>query len=203
MNFEGEFRKLAECDISALIQYVSDMPEESWYGTSIRHKAYPMHKHTQSIRFLYDRDFRHTDPTVHPEYDDFKSLIKPCLVGIKRYFDSQLKYQRLQKKHGKGYFIRLVLTRLNSGGAIQKHFDNGFSLLCSHRIHMPVITNDEVHFTVGESVKALKSGELWEINNRLLHGVENSSDLNRVHLIMDYVLPGEKIIDTSGEQLIC
>ena len=35
------------------------------------------------------------------------------------------------------------------------------------------------------------------------HFVSNGGNEDRVHMILDYVLPGEKIIDRDGETLTC
>ena len=73
----------------------------------------------------------------------------------------------------------------------------------SHRIHLPLVTNDGVKFNVGDTTKNLLPGELWEINNRHRHTVKNNGTEDRVHMIMDFVLPGEKIEDVTGEMLEC
>jgi hypothetical protein len=33
---------------------------------------------------------------------------------------------------------------------------------------------------------------MYEINNRRMHSVQNRSEEDRVHVILDFVLPGEK-----------
>ena len=98
-----------------------------------------------------------------------------------------------------GYFVRANLVRLQSAGAITEHTDNNFSLVHSHRVHLPIITNAEVGFSVGNETINMKEGELWEINNRRLHTVNNAGSEDRVHLILDYVIPGEKCC--CGEKL--
>ena len=98
-----------------------------------------------------------------------------------------------------GYFVRANLVRLQSGGTITEHTDNNFSLVHSHRVHLPIITNAEVGFMVGNKSINMKEGELWEINNRRLHSVNNAGPEDRVHLILDYVIPGEKCC--CGEKL--
>ena len=43
-------------------------------------------------------------------------------------------------------------------------------------------------FTVGEEEKNMRVGEMWEINNNdKSHSVINGSDIDRVHLILDYI----------------
>jgi aspartyl/asparaginyl beta-hydroxylase (cupin superfamily) len=83
-------------------------------------------------------------------------------------------------------------VQLRAGGVIAPHRDNNFSLTHSHRIHLPVITNEHVLFTVGDDTMNLPAGGMYEINNRRTHSVENLSDEARVHVILDFVLPGEK-----------
>jgi quercetin dioxygenase-like cupin family protein len=55
------------------------------------------------------------------------------------------------------------------------------------RIHMPVVSTDQVEFTVGGESQVMKEGELWEINNAREHSVVNKGDDRRVHLIVDWV----------------
>ena len=56
---------------------------------------------------------------------------------------------------------------------------------------------------MGDSTRKLGVGEIVEINNRRLHGVENNGSQKRVHLIVDYYVPGEKVVDIDGKQHIC
>jgi hypothetical protein len=83
--------------------------------------------------------------------------------------------------------VRALFARLAGHGRIDAHTDGLFSLLKCHRIHIPVITNDQVVFTIGGEDKALAEGEMWEINNATLHAVDNHSDADRIHLIIDWV----------------
>lgn len=99
---------------------------------------------------------------------------------------------------GDGYFIRIILARLSPHGWISVHCDDGASLLRSHRNHVAIVTNAGVEFEVADDVRHLAAGEIWEINNRKLHGVRNTSDHARIHMILDYVVPGERIDDPDG-----
>ena len=40
---------------------------------------------------------------------------------------------------------------------------------------------------VGGEQKVMRAGEMWEINNATLHAVDNQSDEDRIHLIIDWV----------------
>ena len=56
---------------------------------------------------------------------------------------------------GIGYFIRANLVRLAPGGTINEHRDGNFSLTHSHRVHVPIITNDRVLFNVGRETLSI------------------------------------------------
>lgn len=203
MNFNGNFRKVGHHDIGDIADYIASIPEERWAADASRQQRFVAHKHTQTIKLIMDEDFRHTNPTAHADYAEFRSVLDPCLARIRRFYDGSVSGQRLRRKHGPGYFIRIIAVRLLPAGDIPAHQDTGMSLTRSHRVHIPVTTNDRVLFRVGDETVNLRPGDLWEINNRRLHTVKNAGDTIRVHLIADYVLPGEKVLDADGSTIEC
>jgi len=203
MNFAGNFIKLGKCDVSPLVKKVAGISNLVWEAESFRKKIYEVHKNTQTINLLMDEDYRHKNPTRHPAFEEFEEQLKPVMGQINRYFRSSLKMQRLAKKNGPGYFIRVLFVRLLPDSNIPGHYDTYESLARCHRIHVPLITSDKVIFSVGGSSKHLGVGEIWEINNRHKHSVTNCSEEGRVHLILDYVQTGESVLDVDGEKLVC
>ena len=193
MNFKGNFRQIGTHDISILKEKILSLTDEEWDEESWRQKIYDVHKYTHTISLIFDRDFRHINPTIHPRYELYREDIEPIVKKIDAYYNQKLTYKRLKKKNGNGYVIRINLVKLDaSGGDIEAHVDNVFTLSHSHRIHIPIITNDKVGFSIGDEVKNLKPGEIWEINNREMHSVLNDGDNYRVHMIIDWVIPGER-----------
>jgi hypothetical protein len=64
----------------------------------------------------------------------------------------------------------------------------GFSLVICRRIHIPIQTNEDCFFTVGDDKRNLRLGELWEINNdKQKHSVDNFGNTDRIHLIVDWI----------------
>ena len=203
MNFNGDLRKIGDIDITRFAQYAAKITDADWTADAFRQKTYEVHKQTQTIRLIMDEDGRHRDPTYHPSYETYKVLLEPIETFIRRQFEQTLKAKRLRKKHGRGYFIRMILVKLLVNGSIPHHVDQGETLSKSHRMHLPIITNEQNLFSVGDTEMHMKPGELWEINNRRKHGVVNGGSEDRIHLIVDYVLAGEKIIDADGATLVC
>jgi hypothetical protein len=192
MNFDGDLIKLGEYDITDLKRYVMSYTEDKWNENDIRQKRFETHKDTTSIPLIFDEDFRHTNPTKLEEYYNAESLLLPIYARINVHFKKSMKYKRLQEKHGNAYVVRSLFARLRPGGSIPKHMDRNHSLSHGHRIHIPLVSDASVAFSVGSGSRYLKEGEIWEVNNRHEHHVENNSDIYRIHLIVDWAIPGER-----------
>ena len=199
MNFPGNFFHIGDIEIAELKGLVLSLTDEQWDNFSLRQKRYEVHQHTQSIGLVYDPDFRHSHPTRLPTLDMFEAELKPVLWMTADHFEETEKGKQLIKENSAGYFVRATLVRLKAGGSIAEHRDMNFSLTHSHRVHLPIVTNDEVWFSVGSETINLREGQLYEINNRRLHSVENKGSDDRVHLILDFVLPSERCC--CGERL--
>ena len=191
MNFDGNFRKIGDVDVTQLAQLVADFGEADWDAASYRQRRYEVHRDTQTIGLVFDEDFRHSHPTRLPALQTFEEPLRPTLALIADYYEGSGQGQRLVREFGYGYFVRATLVRLRAGCGIGSHTDNNFSLTHSHRVHVPIVSNDRVVFKVGTESWVLLPGEVVEINNRRSHSVSNEGATDRVHLILDFVLPGE------------
>lgn len=192
MNFDGNFRRLGAVDVGPLRQLVLGLTAEDWDRETTRQRRYEAHRDTQSIGLVYDYDFRHVNPTRLPALRLFEPAMRPVLAMIAADFEGSPRGRELCARYGLGYFIRASLVRLNPGGEIAPHQDMNFSLAHSHRVHLPVVSNENVLFTVGGETLNLREGGVYEINNRRVHQVGNRGHEGRVHLILDFVLPGEQ-----------
>jgi len=164
----------SDIDVSLIRQKLAQQTEEQW-AESGREELYEPHRDTQALLIVHDDDFRHSRPTVKPLYESYKAELEPLFQLISRFYG------------GNGFFIRVLFAKLRPGGKILPHIDKVPTLLNCNRIHLPIITNDHVWFSVGGQRKNLPTGELIEINNATVHSVENKSDEDRIHLIMDWV----------------
>jgi quercetin dioxygenase-like cupin family protein len=78
------------------------------------------------------------------------------------------------------------LLSLAPGSAIKPHRDPGCGYHeGSFRIHIPIVTNPEVYFTIEEEKLQLKAGECWYMNFSATHSIVNTGHTSRVHLVMD------------------
>jgi len=192
MNLDGNFSHIGNVDVSELKNLVLELTDEQWNNFSLRQERYEVHQHTRTIGLVYDPDFRHSHPTRLPTLQIFQAALRPVLEMTAAHYEETSKGQQLIKEYGLGYFIRATLVVLKAGCEISAHQDANFSLTHSHRVHLPIVTNDDVEFTVGGETMNLPEGALFEINNRRMHSVDNKGGADRIHLILDFVLPGEK-----------
>lgn len=188
MDWDGNFSYKGRIDVAALKARVLEQSDNDWNLDAHRQTTFAPHRHTQTIPLLYDADFRHTDPTAQPKFAAFESALQPIFGHLAKVYGAD----------GKG--VRCILTRLAAGLRIPRHVDQGFSLHHSHRVHIPVLTNDSVFFTVGGEEIAMKEGEVWEINNTRAHAVRNDSGAARVHLIIDWA-PGMTVMERGIYEL--
>ncbi len=173
LNRERNFLLLrSQFDIAPLRQKVEQISEQEW-AESGREKRFHAHRKTQSLILASD-NFKHLPPTWFPAFSRFESELRPVLESIAHFYG------------GEGAVLRVLLVRLTEGEVIDPHVDEGMSLLHCHRIHVPIITHDQVMFCVGGEKRHLAAGEIWEINNATVHFVENFSNHARVHMIVDW-----------------
>ena len=161
-------------DVAAITNKIKDVPEPKWLEFG-REKLFGQHRETQSLLLVHFEDFKHEKPEYYELYFELQNELKPLINYIADYYQNN------------GFIVRMMLAKLIAGGKILSHTDVGFSLQNTHRVHVPIVTNDQVDFFVGGEKKNMRAGELWEINNASAHAVENRSDEDRIHLIVDWM----------------
>jgi len=82
---------------------------------------------------------------------------------------------------------RVMLVNLLAGGNVGSHIDPGIYFETYKRFHVPLISNEQVVFTGSEDGQNyhLPTGMLGQLNNGKLHGIQNNSKFDRIHLIVD------------------
>ena len=174
-----DFKYLGNIDIKLTLDKVYTITEEQWSEHGIRNEEFRVHNHTNAFEIIWDPD----------------SLITGLAGKRNREHYNQIDFNKVKDKlqpiflehYGPGWYIRVLLARLKPYGRIPIHRDRGVSLMEVKRIHIPLVTNQNIDFRVGDTVKNLKAGEVWEINNARKHAVTNNSEEHRIHLIVDYL----------------
>lgn len=161
-------------DVNPLAEKIAQIPPARWLESE-RERLFDVHRDTQALLVVHFEDFKYEKPDYRELYFELRSELQPLVDYVSSYYQNN------------GFIVRLLLAKLLSGGKIPPHTDAGYSLLNSHRVHLPIITNEKVDFVVGDETKNMQVGELWEINNGAVHAVENRGDEDRIHLIIDWM----------------
>lgn len=148
-----------------------------WKADTTRQEEYKVHRNTNTIYLRFRRPLRGGDIVNYPLFDTYKEYINEYINLMSNYYE----------------FVdwAAIIARLGPGKSIPKHKDNGPYFINGHRIHMPLVTHDDVLFTVGDTTMNMKPGIFYEIDNLDYHGVENKSPINRDHLIIDLLKIGK------------
>ncbi len=173
---------MAQIDVAPLATAIAVQDDAAWNEQVHRQKEYEVHRLTQSIVLL----FAEVDPwprievVRQPGWERLAPVAVPLMDSIiDRWYPPG------------GRIIRAMAAKLLAGGKIDPHCDAHPSFGCGHRIHVPITTNPRVRFTVDGRPFKLEVGQVYEINNKLMHSVANKGTTDRIHFIFDYV-PADK-----------
>jgi hypothetical protein len=89
---------------------------------------------------------------------------------------------------------RSRLMGLGPGADVPPHVDINYYWRTHVRIHIPIVTNPGVEFTVDGETRHLAAGECWALDTFRSHTVSNRGEERRVHLVLDTV-GGERLWD--------
>ncbi|CAB5218122.1 Aspartyl/asparaginy/proline hydroxylase [uncultured Caudovirales phage] len=168
-------------DIDNIVKDVISFKDQ-WYLDESRQNGTPTHKDTQmyQVRFLsYD-----WEPGIDPEPIDVNHFSNDL---AKKEFDQMCKY--LEDFYN-SKVVRVEIINMKPNSNIPPHVDSSTMLYLARRVHVPLVSNKNVFFTVFNKTINMEVGKWYEINNYLPHSVKNNSDQDRIHAIID-LLPNK------------
>jgi hypothetical protein len=175
------FEEFGEVAIESISKEVLSYYDE-WLIDTTRQNSYETHKDTFAFE-IRSLDYFHSFGT------DGICVTKRNLssdAARKEFFDIVGYVESLAG----GKLIRAEFINMKPRSRIRTHKDRSDVLYVARRFHVPIKTNYLVTFSSGAEVRNLKTGTLYELNNIKYHSVQNASDDNRIHLILD-VLPND------------
>ena len=188
MDIETPLKSLGEVNVEPLRRAILDLDEAAWVANRQRQIDYDVHRQTQSIVLVFcDGPARDLVVSKQEGWDLLAEAAMPVMHDL----------------IGRGYpaggtIIRAMAAKLLAGGRINPHFDSHPTFRHSHRIHVPIKTNNRVRFMIDGRPYRMEVGEAYEINNQKTHSVINSAAEDRITFIFDY-LPAERISALSRD----
>jgi len=175
MKESESFKFIGETpSFDSLLTQISLLSEDDWTQYRERRlRGGAAAEQTDTIPLIYDLAQNINSNIIHEKY----GIFNPYMDAVMELVSESL---------GTLSIKQAMLTRLRSGSVIGRHRDRGPLTAKTHRIHVPVITNEQCLFTVDDEVRNLQAGEVWIIDNvGRYHSVENKGQQDRVHLIID------------------
>lgn len=181
MEIKDAYRIIGEFNIDNILDCLQDAPESAWREQDIRQRTYDVHHQTESIIMLFC-DNAWPDVTVSRQagWDRIAPVCAPVMEAI-----------IAQAYAPGGRVLRAMAAKLLAGGRIAPHIDALPSFRAAHRVHLPLVTNPGVRFTVDGRPCPMVPGQACEINNQRVHSVINRGDTDRISFIFDYMPPAE------------
>lgn len=182
---EFSFKFYKNFNVELLSDYIKSYDKE-WQLDTSRQKIFDVHKHTETY-FIHEHSLlwkvgdKHQGKIISND-TALVSLVWPIVEDLEKFYD--------------GKAGQVILVKLGSFSSIDKHKDYGEYLIASRRNHIPITTNLNNTFTVDKDTISMKQGECWEINNSKTHSVQNNSNEDRIHLIVD-IIPNKYIGDNN------
>jgi hypothetical protein len=178
MKLDTKVRRLGPVDYGPLKAAVTAIHPEAWLEDKLRQDVFAdVHYQTQSIILLFCDGWPTIKVTPRKGWDYFSEQAGPIIETIvETYYPPG------------GFVLRAMVAKLVAGGVIAPHKDIHASFAVAHRIHVPLVTNDLVDFTIDDEAFHLQEGIAYEISNLDTHGVANRSAEDRVHFIFDYAV---------------
>jgi hypothetical protein len=183
------FKKVkTNIDIAKLRESLLGATEEDWYENTYRKESGgDIGKEVETILFkLNGQDFSpNNDPTKTHEWEDvwnrWEHLVAPIIKSAISGYDGC----------ERAFVNKCLIPRMRPGTKILEHTDLARSFNFSHRIHVPIVTNPDVYFMIEDERCIMEEGNAYEINNKVLHSVENRGKETRIHLLFDIFIPSK------------
>ena len=170
-------RRLGTVEIEPLKNAVLALPDEVWDAENAsKPNRFGALDATRHIIFRFVSNFRDWRQSYdRPLWNDWREKLEPVLAAATADYG-----------YAHGAFPRVMLARMAPGGVIHPHRDENPAAKWPHKIHVPILTNQNVSLYVDGVRYQFAEGEAVEVNNMGLHAVENRGLTDRIHLIFEY-----------------
>jgi hypothetical protein len=177
-NFKTkDVRNLGEIDIAPLLSMLPILKDDWDKDSEVNHNKKYSLTQVNHVNFRWSN--KNTSPVEYfdlPLWEKHKDKLLPIMMKVVE----PIGYK-------KGYFPRVMFAKMNPGTVIPEHIDGNTKGWIPHKIHIPIITNKDVIFSVLGTGYHFEKGKAYEVNNSGMHGVKNTGSTIRIHFIFEYL----------------
>ncbi|WP_339924719.1 aspartyl/asparaginyl beta-hydroxylase domain-containing protein [uncultured Cyclobacterium sp.] len=176
-NKTNSVRVLGEVDVLPLLQLLPELMQQWDTDAAINpNKKYSLAQ-VNHINFRWSN--KKSDPVDYfdlPLWEKYRTILLPIMKQAVKPFG-----------YKSGYFPRVMFAKMQPGTIIPEHIDGNTRGWIPHKIHVPMITNPDVAFTIRGVSYNFTKGTAVEVDNSGLHGVKNTGKTARIHFIFEYL----------------
>ncbi len=173
MLWNGSLREVANtCDYKSILDIIKTIPKNEWEKDTEKRNSKMTHGTTTALFLKYKSQSYEKNDTV--TLDKLKPYLDEIISQVKNFY-----------RYSSILLTRVIITELPKGSIIPEHVDEGELLSTNHRVHIPLVSDPAVKFSLDHKNYYLKPGCAYEINNQLIHAVRNESNIDRIHMIID------------------
>lgn len=196
---------LGEVDVSHYIDLFSDIDDADWMGAFAKFsKRYiPFFQDLDRLPLLYPVPENQQGKTIeesasewdiadlikYMNSDDYKQsvILQGELYG-KYYHEAFFTSinQLLTETIGEGECIMFMFNLMNPHSQIGEHADERVG--SNKRIHIPIITHPDIMFRNNGDEVNMEVGKVYLVDHSKLHSVDNPTEVERIHIMLDWKL---------------
>ena len=174
MKLDVPYIQLPDAPASLAENVLALLTEEDWFGLDYRKT---MVTHTgegsyDSLLIRHSPSYTNEGIRNMPMYDKYEAVVLDYVEWLKQYYEVE-------------DFV-CFFARLSPHHNIAMHQDAPTPFLADiHRIHFPIMTNDDCFYQFDEGEVQMALNSVYEIDNQRNHGVDNRGDTARIHLVIN------------------
>lgn len=180
MKLDSPFKYIGEYNINPLLNFLPSTSDPIWVKNTFRQTTYSDHKNTKSLIFIWESN-NDGDTNIYDE----ELINSPLGQEVKKIVD------KIKEKYNNSSISKLMIVSMISKGFIDYHKDGGL-LIKMRRIHLPLLTSKDCIFEIDGTRFSFPAGFCFEFDNTKTHAVNNKSDFERIHMILDLKIENGK-----------
>ncbi len=172
------YRMVGEIPSNLIDELYQQIKPEHWYIDSTRNNMANLEK-TQSVVMRY---FDSYESRLLDNYKDHIvdfQIFEHYKTTIQNFLDELKKYYKFSN-----YICFLAKLKANSDIGMHIDGDRPWLRDC-HRIHIPIKTNSNVFYIIEDEAINWEKGKIYEFDNMRIHGVQNKSNEERIHMMFN------------------
>ena len=173
MRLNAPYIRMDDVPAEFAENFMAVLKEDDWYVLDYRKNMVGNYGQSSYDSIVFRHSYKYSSDSIEdmPLYEKFKDVLQPYIDWLEERFDMT-------------DYVALA-ARLGPKHKVAMHQDGGEFLETIHRIHFPILTNDDAFYRFANGEIQMPLNSAFEIDNIRDHGVRNDGDTPRIHLIIN------------------